>query len=93
MSIALNNVKLRANNLEAIKISIEQGYGLSLLPEYMFLGDIKAKKIEKVLEHIQWDDPKEIILAYPENRYVSPKLRVFIDWIIKHFNISNGVPN
>ena len=85
--LSLKNIRSRANNLEAIKTFIEQGLGVGLLPEYMFVDDIKAKKIEKVFNLFNWDDPKEIILAYPENRYVSPKLRVFIDWITKHFTI------
>ncbi len=58
------------------------GLGVLWLPEYM----AKAKAAEGALVRLFADwtiDPMPLYIAYPQNRHVSKKLRVFIDWIVE----------
>jgi DNA-binding transcriptional LysR family regulator len=56
------------------------GLGVLWLPEYMAKGHVASGALVPLFEswHI---DPMPLYLAYPPNRHVSKKLRVFIDWI------------
>lgn len=85
--IDLKKINFQANNLSAVKYAIEQGYGVGLLPEFIFKDDIKTGKIVKVFEEYEWEPFVEFVIGYPENRYVLPKLRVFIDWLVDHFSL------
>ncbi|HEY1398275.1 LysR family transcriptional regulator [Roseateles sp.] len=56
------------------------GMGVLWLPRYM--ADPHAARGELVPLFTDWDmDPMPMYLAYPPNRHVSAKLRVFMDWI------------
>ena len=57
------------------------GLGVLLLPTYM--ADEHAARGELVPVFNDWRfDPMPLYLAYPPNRYVSAKLRVFVDWVV-----------
>lgn len=57
------------------------GLGVLSLPTYM--ADEHAARGELVPVFNGWRfDPMPLYLAYPPNRYVSAKLRVFVDWVV-----------
>ncbi len=57
------------------------GLGALWLPEYMARPDIERGEL--VLLFPDWQlDPMPLYVAYPPNRHVSAKLRVFIDWVV-----------
>lgn len=85
--IDLKKINFQANNLSAVKSAVEQGVGIGLLPDFIFKEEIENKKIVKIFESYQWEPSVEFVIAYPENRYVLPKLRVFIDWVVEHFSL------
>jgi DNA-binding transcriptional LysR family regulator len=57
------------------------GLGVLWLPEYMARKHVAQGELVRLLAdwHIA---PMPLYLAFPPNRYVSKKLRVFIDWIV-----------
>ena len=56
------------------------GMGVLWLPHYM--ADPHVARGELVPLFTDWEmDPMPMYLAYPPNRHVSAKLRVFMDWI------------
>ena len=58
------------------------GLGLLWLPEYMAKPYVATGALRRVLS--DWRiDPMPMYVAFPPNRHVSKKLRVFIDWIIE----------
>ncbi|MGB8924237.1 MAG: LysR family transcriptional regulator [Pseudomonas sp.] len=58
------------------------GMGVLWLPRYM--SDAHAMRGELVPLFEDWQlEPMPLYVAYPPNRHVSLKLRVFIDWIIE----------
>jgi len=58
------------------------GLGILWLPDYM--ARPHAARGELVPLFTDWQlDPMPLYLAFPPNRHVSAKLRVFIDWIVE----------
>ncbi len=58
------------------------GLGVLRLPTYM--ADEHAARGELMPVFDGWRfDPMPLYLAYPPNRYVSAKLRVFVDWVVR----------
>lgn len=56
------------------------GLGILCVPEYMASSHLARGELVRVFE--QWHlDPMPLYLAFPPNRHVSAKLRVFIDWV------------
>lgn len=58
------------------------GLGILCVPEYMASAHLARGELVRVFE--QWhQDPMPLYLAFPPNRHVSAKLRVFIDWVVE----------
>jgi DNA-binding transcriptional LysR family regulator len=56
------------------------GLGVLWLPDYMAKAQVARGKLVPVLEN--WSlDPMPLYVAFPPNRHISLKLRVFIEWI------------
>ncbi|CAB3721602.1 HTH-type transcriptional regulator PgrR [Achromobacter deleyi] len=56
------------------------GMGILWLPDYMALEHSARGELVPVFE--DWKlDPMPLYIAYPPNRHVSAKLRVFIEWV------------
>ncbi len=56
------------------------GLGLLWLPDYMAAPHLASGELVRVFE--DWRlDPMPLYVAFPPNRHVSVKLRVFIDWV------------
>ena len=57
------------------------GLGVLRLPTYMANAHVARGELVPVFEGWHFD-PKPLYLAYPPNRYVSAKLRAFVDWAV-----------
>ncbi|MNT83597.1 LysR substrate binding domain protein [compost metagenome] len=56
--------------------------GVIWLPHYMSEVHLAAGELTPLFE--DWRlDPMPLYVAFPPNRHVSAKLRVFIDWIVE----------
>ncbi|SDH55811.1 DNA-binding transcriptional regulator, LysR family [Pseudomonas flavescens] len=58
------------------------GLGVLWLPNYMSREHLQRGELVAVFEGWRFE-PMPMYLAYPPNRHVSAKLRVFIDWVIE----------
>ncbi len=58
------------------------GMGVLWLPDYMSKPHVARGELLPLFEDWQLD-PMPMYVAFPPNRYVSAKLRVFIDWIVE----------
>jgi DNA-binding transcriptional LysR family regulator len=57
------------------------GLGVLWLPDYMAKSHVASGALVRLFG--DWSiDPMPLYIAYPQNRHVSRKLRVFIDWIV-----------
>lgn len=58
------------------------GLGVMWLPEYMARPHVASGELVPLFE--DWTlEAMPMYVAFPPNRHVSAKLRVFIDWIIE----------
>ncbi|KQM79537.1 LysR family transcriptional regulator [Xylophilus sp. Leaf220] len=58
------------------------GMGILWLPDYMARGHRDRGELVPLFE--DWAiDPMPLYIAFPPNRHVSTKLRVFIDWVVE----------
>lgn len=58
------------------------GLGMLWLPHYMARPHLASGELVRLFEDWQMK-PMPIYLAFPPNRHVSAKLRVFIDWVVE----------
>ncbi|SOE51610.1 LysR family transcriptional regulator [Orrella dioscoreae] len=57
------------------------GLGMLWLPEYMARGPLSRGELVRIFEDWQ-QEPMPLYVAFPPNRHVNAKLRVFIDWVV-----------
>lgn len=58
------------------------GLGAIRLPDYMAMEHVSRGELVRLFD--EWHlDPMPMYIAYPPNRHVSAKLRVFIDWVVE----------
>jgi DNA-binding transcriptional LysR family regulator len=76
---------LLANSANALRLAAVHGQGLALAPSFLLIDDIKSRRLVPVLrEFLQTEHAINAI--YPHRRYLSAKVRSFIDLLVKHFD-------
>jgi len=58
------------------------GLGLVQAPRYRFADDLASGRLIEVLAHFP-PTPTPISVLYPSSRQLSPRVRVFIDWLVE----------
>ena len=69
---------------DTLRIAAINGCGLVQLPTYVIGLDIKAGRLNPVLEEFE-PDPLPIHVIYAHRKYLSAKVRTFIDFIQAYF--------
>lgn len=88
--VKLNAVML-TNSGEAFCHALEQGIGVGALPSFLAQAHVQAGRIEPVL--LDWSLVDFGVFAvYPHRRFVSPKVRVFIDALRAEFGDGSQDP-
>ena len=71
---------LAVNDSTAYMTAGIQGLGLVLMPSYKIDSLVASGQLELVLQ--DWtSQPMPINIVYPENRHLSAKVRVFVEWV------------
>jgi DNA-binding transcriptional LysR family regulator len=60
------------------------GLGLAQMPVFHVAEDLAAGRLERVLAEYPLP-PGPVSILYPRSRQLSPRVRVFIDWIVQQF--------
>lgn len=73
------------NTSEGLRAAVVQHAGVALLPDYAIEDDCIAGRLQKVMEDYEVEGPFGDVLyaLYLPNRYLAPKTRVFIDFLVK----------
>ncbi|WP_374973691.1 LysR family transcriptional regulator [Spongiibacter marinus] len=71
------------NNSLAIKQMAVQGGGIARMPSFAVAEDICEGRLQQVLAGYQCPE-LSIFAVYPVRRYLPPKVRVFIDFMLEH---------
>jgi DNA-binding transcriptional LysR family regulator len=69
----------------AVRDALREGYGLSLIPLPYVEDDLKAGRLQTVLE--DWRTVETTLYAiYPSRQHLAPKIRVFLDFLVEAFD-------
>ncbi|PRD45604.1 LysR family transcriptional regulator [Phyllobacterium phragmitis] len=72
--------RVTANEAETAHHLARMGYGLIQAPRYRFRDDLARGLLVEVLPD-QPPPPLPLAAYYPQNRQLSPRVRVFVDWV------------
>jgi LysR family transcriptional regulator for bpeEF and oprC len=68
----------------------EAGLGIAQIPAFVVKDAMERGTLELVLG--DWfPEPAPLNIVYPENRHLSSKVRVFVDWIVELFSEHDGI--
>ena len=78
------DVAMSSNSGDMLRTALRAGIGLHACPSFMAYGDLVAGRIEPVLA--DWSLPVYSVFAvYPHRRFLSPKVKVFLEALRTHF--------
>jgi DNA-binding transcriptional LysR family regulator len=73
-----------ANNGDAIRLAALAGRGLALQPTFIVGDDIRAGRLQRVLQDYELD-PMGVYAIYAHRKYLSGKVRTFVDFLGDYF--------
>ncbi|BCG65530.1 MAG: hypothetical protein methR_P3375 [Methyloprofundus sp.] len=72
--------RMQANAADPIRIAAKKGLGLVMLPEYIVARDIEKGHLRVVLDDYALE-PMHIHAVYPHRKYLSAKVRTFLEFL------------
>jgi DNA-binding transcriptional LysR family regulator len=81
----------RSNNASALITAAVEGLGICRLPELYLRDYLKAGRLASIFDQYQYD-VFPVWLVYPNTRYVSAKVRMFIDYLCENIGTLTGKP-
>ena len=61
------------------------GFGVTLLPSFIIGEEVRAGRLQPLLTDWTAGNPLAIHAIYPASRNLSPKVRVFVDFLAERF--------
>lgn len=77
-------MSLTVNGAETYNAAARHGLGLIQVPRYTVAEDLAAGRLIEVLPQTP-PTPTPVYVIYPKNRQLSPRVRVFIDWLAREY--------
>lgn len=74
----------QANSGPGLLDAALKGMGIAQLPDYYVDEHLASGRLQSVLNEFRYQDTG-VWVVYPQQRYLAPKVRFFIDFLIKHF--------
>jgi DNA-binding transcriptional LysR family regulator len=74
--------RVTVSNSDTAATLVRQGFGLYQAPRLRFTSDLAAGRLVEVLADCP-PTPTPISVLYPRSRQLSPRVRVFIDWLVE----------
>lgn len=69
----------------AVRDALRAGFGISLIPYPYVEDDLREGRLQSVLN--DWSKAETTVYAvYPSRRHVTPKVRVFLEFLVKEFD-------
>ena len=76
--------RLTFNNGDALLCAAERGLGIALSPAFISAGSVREGRVVEVLPEAR-PQPVGVWAVHPAGRFLQPKLRVFIDFLVERF--------
>lgn len=74
--------RLLVSGADTSAAAARQGFGLVQAPRYRFVDDLASGRLIEVLADFP-PTPTPLSVLYPSNRQLSPRVRVFVDWLVE----------
>ena len=74
--------QLLVSGAETSAAAARQGFGLVQAPRYRFIDDLANGRLIEVLPDFP-PTPTPLSVLYPSNKQLSPRVRVFVDWLVE----------
>ncbi len=85
------NAALRANNGDVLRTAALAGHGVILQPEFLVGDDVRAGRLVALLQDYV-HTPISMYAAYPHRRFLSPKVRSFVEHLETRFGGNAPTP-
>ncbi|KQT69102.1 MULTISPECIES: LysR family transcriptional regulator [unclassified Aureimonas] len=73
---------LSCNNMEALNGAVRRGLGIGCMPDFLAEASFASGALVPLLvDHL--DAPGQFNLIWPSSRHLSPKVRVFVDFVVE----------
>ena len=76
---------LEFDNPMALRDVARKSLGVVLLPQYVVQEDVRAGILQVALQDYVLEDP-DLYILYPSSRNLTPKVRSFVDFLLKQFS-------
>ncbi len=73
--------RIKSNSADVLREAARAGIGLVQLPSYVLSKDIKSGTLVPLLTGHEADN-RDVYAVYPASRHLSPKVRVFVDYLV-----------
>ncbi|AIY41599.1 Transcriptional regulator [Collimonas arenae] len=83
---------ISVNNADAYKLCCQSGFGLIQLPRYGVAQMLATGELREVLAAYR-PHPSTVSVLYPHHRQLSPRVRVFVDWLVTIFSAAQLDPS
>ncbi|WP_283744855.1 LysR family transcriptional regulator [Sideroxydans sp. CL21] len=80
--------KISVNNADAYVACCRSGFGLIQAPRYGIAGFIATGELREVLPDCR-PAPAKVSVLYPHRQQLSPRVRVFVDWLANIFSVAH----
>lgn len=79
------------NNMEALRGAVTRGIGIGVMPDFLVREPLARGELRTLLdEYIE--GPGQFHLLWPSSRHLSPKIRVFVDFVSQRLFASTCTP-
>jgi len=83
--------KLHANNADLLRSAALGGAGIIVVPRFLVGADIRAKRLQTLLTEYKTKE-LGIYVLYPSRKYLSAKVRSFIDFLVSRLGPESDWP-
>ncbi len=77
--------RFTANNGDVIQAALLAGCGIAIQPSFIAGDDLRSGRLVRLFEGYQVGDESAVHAVFPANRNLSPKVRVFVDFLVERF--------
>lgn len=77
--------RLLVNNGQALRVAALHGLGIVLQPAILLEADVRAGRLIQLFTSYKLPS-RPMSVVYPPDRYRSPKLRSFVDFLLEQFS-------
>ena len=80
-------LRIPDHHAAAIREATLAGLGIALLPSFIVAGDLRENRLQVVLGgyEVEGAVANDVYALYLPTRYVSPKVRAFVDFFVERF--------